>query len=62
LNEEGVRVYRRLSPPVLIDLMKLACEQSAVFHESLDPFAPASLVLVGREKKRRLTGSILRAS
>jgi len=41
LNEEGVRVYRRLSPPVLIDLMKLACEQSAVFHESLDPFAPA---------------------
>jgi uncharacterized protein (TIGR03083 family) len=42
LNEEGVRVYRRLSPPVLIDLMKLACEQSASFHESLDPFAPAA--------------------
>jgi len=42
LNEEGVKVYRRLSPPVLIDLMKLACEQSAVFHESLDPFAPAA--------------------
>jgi uncharacterized protein (TIGR03083 family) len=42
LNEEGVRVYRRLSPPVLIDMMKLACEQSAAFHESLDPFAPAA--------------------
>ncbi|MCA1578692.1 MAG: maleylpyruvate isomerase N-terminal domain-containing protein [Acidobacteria bacterium] len=42
LNEEGVTVYRRLSPPVLIDLMKIACEQSAKFHESLDPFAPAA--------------------
>jgi len=42
LNEEGVTVYRRLSPPVLIDLMKMACEQSASFHESLDPFAPAA--------------------
>jgi uncharacterized protein (TIGR03083 family) len=42
LNEEGVRVYRRLSPPVLIDIMKMACEQSARFHESLDPFGPAA--------------------
>lgn len=42
LNEEGVRVYRRLSPPVLIDMMKIACEQSAGFHESLDPFAQAA--------------------
>jgi uncharacterized protein (TIGR03083 family) len=42
LNEEGVGVYRRLSPPVLIDMMKMACEQSASFHESLDPFAPAA--------------------
>jgi uncharacterized protein (TIGR03083 family) len=41
LNGEGVTVYRRLSPPVLIDLMKMACEQCARFHESLDPFAPA---------------------
>src|SRR4029077_17706388 len=39
LNREGVTVYRRLSPPVLIDLMTVACEQSARFHESLDPFA-----------------------
>ncbi len=42
LNEEGVTVYRRLSPPVLIDMMKMAYEQSASFHESLDPYAPAA--------------------
>ena len=42
LNREGVTVYRRLSPRVLIDMMKEACEQSAGFHESLDPFAPAA--------------------
>src|SRR5215467_3854612 len=42
LNREGVTVYRRLSPAVLIDLMTLGCEQSARFHESLDPFAPAA--------------------
>jgi uncharacterized protein (TIGR03083 family) len=42
LNREGVAVYRRLSPVMLIDMMKLACRQSADFHESLDPFAPAA--------------------
>jgi uncharacterized protein (TIGR03083 family) len=42
LNQEGVTVYRRLSPPVLFDLMKMVCEQSAIFHESLDPFAQAT--------------------
>lgn len=41
LNREGVAVYRRLSPRVLIDLMDSACRQSADFHESLSPFAPA---------------------
>lgn len=41
LNDEGVKVYRRLSPSVLIDMMSTASEQSATFHESLDPFAPA---------------------
>ena len=45
LNREGVTVYRRLSPRVLIELMKLACEQSADFHESLDPFAPAAFAV-----------------
>jgi uncharacterized protein (TIGR03083 family) len=42
LNREGVTVYRRLSPPVLIEMMETACRQSAVFHESLDSFAPAA--------------------
>lgn len=42
LNQEGVSVYRRLSPPVLAELMSGACEQSAAFHESLDPWAPAA--------------------
>jgi hypothetical protein len=45
LNAEGVKVYRRLSPAVLIDMMKMACEQSARFHESLDPFAPAAFAV-----------------
>jgi len=42
LNREGVAVYRRLSPAILIELMTAACNQSADFHESLDPFAPAA--------------------
>jgi uncharacterized protein (TIGR03083 family) len=42
LNREGVAVFRRLSPALLIDLMKTACRQSADFHESLDPFAVAA--------------------
>lgn len=48
----GVTVYRRLSPLVLIDLMKVACEQSARFHQSLDPFAPATFAVswAGEEK------------
>jgi len=41
LNREGVAVYRRLGPSLLIQIMELACEQSADFHEALDPFAPA---------------------
>src|SRR5579862_6322111 len=42
VNREGVAIYRRLSPPALIDMMTLACEQSATFHEALDPFAQAA--------------------
>jgi len=45
LNREGVTVYRRLSPPVLIEMMESACMQSAAFHESLDPFAPAAFAV-----------------
>jgi uncharacterized protein (TIGR03083 family) len=43
LNHEGVTVYRRLSPKVLIELMQLTCSQTADFVESLDPFAQASI-------------------
>jgi uncharacterized protein (TIGR03083 family) len=45
LNEEGVTVYRRLSPTVLIGMMKTVCKESASFHESLDPFAPAAFAV-----------------
>src|SRR5260370_18193802 len=45
LNHEGATLYRRLSPKVLIDMMKEACEQRARFHESLDPFAPAAFAV-----------------
>ena len=41
LNQEGVRVYRRLSSQVLISLLEAGSLQSADFHESLDPFATA---------------------
>lgn len=54
LNREGVAVYRRLSPTVLIHMMKDACEQNAQFHESLDPFAPAAFNVswAGEEKSQ----------
>lgn len=42
LNQEGVAVYRRLSPALLVEFMRTACEQSAEFHESLDPFSRAT--------------------
>jgi uncharacterized protein (TIGR03083 family) len=42
VNREGVAVYRRLSLSLLCELMTLACQESAEFHESLDPFAPAA--------------------
>lgn len=54
LNREGVAVYRRLSPRVLIDMMKDACEQSARFHESLDPFAPAAFAVSWAGEERSL--------
>jgi uncharacterized protein (TIGR03083 family) len=52
LNAEGVAVYRRLSPPLLIELMRMACDESARFYESLDPFAPAAFGVswAGEEK------------
>jgi len=54
VNREGVMVYRRLSPRVLIDMMKQACEQSARFHESLEPFAPAAFAVSWAGEQRSL--------
>jgi uncharacterized protein (TIGR03083 family) len=41
LNAEGVTVYRRLSPAVLIALMEVAAKSLAEFHASRDPYATA---------------------
>lgn len=41
LNHEGVSIYRRLSPNVLISLMEFASRESGQYHLSLDPFAKA---------------------
>jgi len=52
LNEEGVKVYRRLSPAVLISLMEFACKQLAEYHAGRDPFAqaPYGVSWAGEEK------------
>jgi uncharacterized protein (TIGR03083 family) len=41
LNEEGVCLYRRLSPAVLISLMEVASNLLSKYHASRDPFALA---------------------
>jgi uncharacterized protein (TIGR03083 family) len=41
LNAEGVAVYRRLSPPVLVAWMDQTSREAASHYASLDPFAPA---------------------
>lgn len=45
LNQEGVALYRRLSAQVLILLMETASRESAEYHQSLDPFAPAAFAV-----------------
>jgi len=45
LNQDGVALYSRLSPRVLISLMELASRESAEFHQSLDPFSPAAFAV-----------------
>ena len=54
LNREGVAVYRRLSPPILIELMTTASNQVADFHQSLDPFAPAAFAVSWAGEDRSL--------
>jgi uncharacterized protein (TIGR03083 family) len=41
LNAEGVQKYRQLSSGELITRMESASRESAEYHQSLDPFAPA---------------------
>jgi uncharacterized protein (TIGR03083 family) len=52
LNEEGVTVYRRLSPAVLMRLMEVACRELADYHASRDPHgvAPYGVSWAGEEK------------
>jgi uncharacterized protein (TIGR03083 family) len=52
LNAEGVGVYRRLSPAVLITLMEVVAKALAEFHASRDPYAmaPYGVSWAGEEK------------
>ena len=52
LNGEGVNVYRRLSPPVLIRLVEVAAKSLAEYHTSRDPYttAPYGVSWAGEEK------------
>jgi uncharacterized protein (TIGR03083 family) len=52
LNHEGVTVYRRLSPAVLISLMEIAAKSLAELHASCDAdaMAPMGVSWAGEEK------------
>jgi uncharacterized protein (TIGR03083 family) len=54
LNAEGVAVYGRLSPAVLISMMDFASRASAEFHLALDPFAPAAFPVSWAGESRSL--------
>lgn len=41
LNANGVKKYRQLTTDALISMMEIASRESAEYHQSLDPFAPA---------------------
>src|SRR6266853_1542735 len=59
LNADGVKKYRRLSPGELISRMEAASRESAEYHQSLDPFAPAmfSVSWAGEENIAGANGS-----
>jgi uncharacterized protein (TIGR03083 family) len=42
LNAQGVAVYGRLSPPVLVALTRTASRDLCALHRGLDPYAPAT--------------------
>jgi len=52
LNQEGVTVYRRLSPAVLVALLEVATKLLAEYHASRDPYAlaPYGVSWAGEEK------------
>src|SRR5207247_10090285 len=52
LNCEGVTVYRRLSPVVLIGLLEAATKSLAEYHASRDPYAiaPYGVSWAGEQK------------
>jgi len=52
LNEEGVSLYRRLSPAVLISLMEVATNLLAEYHAARDPHAQAPLGVRWTVKKK----------
>lgn len=54
LNHEGVAVYRRLSPAVLISLLEITSRQFCAYHESLDPFAQAAFAVSWAGEKNSL--------
>lgn len=45
LNREGVAMYSRYSPAVLVSVMELAARQTADYYQSLDPFANARIAV-----------------
>jgi uncharacterized protein (TIGR03083 family) len=52
LNQEGVNIYRRLSPAVLISMMEVASKLLADYHAARDPYAtaPFGVSWAGEEK------------
>ena len=62
LNAEGVTVYRRLSPPVLIAWMEQTSRGAASYYASLDPFAPARFGVSWAGESASETGSMSRVS
>lgn len=54
LNRQGVEMYSRLSPPVLIAMMEIASRESAAFHQSLDPMAEAAFAVTWAGEKKSL--------
>ena len=54
LNHEGVALYGRLSPAVLISMLEAASRQYADFHQSLDPMAEAAFGVSWAGEERSL--------